>query len=288
MKQPELGKKILELRLAKGLTQIELADLCNVSTRTIQRIESNDVTPRSFTTKTIFTALDYEFYNSPVVEPLNEKTSTFKRFLNDLFNLKKDTMKKLSALGVILTVVMILFLKTESNAQSIDGWFKTGSKKNSYEIGLNSTKTKTGKKCAYIKSIDSQISGFGTLMQTCNAKFYLGKRIKMTGYVKTEDVSNWCGMWLRIDGKDENDKRKTLSFDNMYDRKLVGTNDWQKCEIILNVPVESTTMNFGVLVNGTGVAYFDRISFEILGDITEAESAKKSLPDKPANVDFEE
>ena len=54
MEQPELGKKILALRLAKGLTQNELAEKCNISLRTIQRIESADVTPRSYTTKVIF------------------------------------------------------------------------------------------------------------------------------------------------------------------------------------------------------------------------------------------
>lgn len=38
MKQPELGKKISELRKAKGLTQEELVEKCNLNVRTIQRI----------------------------------------------------------------------------------------------------------------------------------------------------------------------------------------------------------------------------------------------------------
>lgn len=57
MKQPELGQKILELRKQKGLTQEELVDLCNINVRTIQRIEAGEVTPRSFTLKTILGAL---------------------------------------------------------------------------------------------------------------------------------------------------------------------------------------------------------------------------------------
>jgi len=57
MKQPDLGKKILELRKQKGLTQEELVELCNINVRTIQRIEAGDVTPRSFTIKTILEAL---------------------------------------------------------------------------------------------------------------------------------------------------------------------------------------------------------------------------------------
>ena len=64
MKQPELGKKIVELRTAKGLTQEELVELCNISIRTIQRIENGEVTPRSFTVKTILAALDYDLGKS--------------------------------------------------------------------------------------------------------------------------------------------------------------------------------------------------------------------------------
>lgn len=57
MKQPELGKRILELRKEKGFTQEELVEKCNINVRTIQRIEAGDVTPRSFTIKTILEVL---------------------------------------------------------------------------------------------------------------------------------------------------------------------------------------------------------------------------------------
>jgi len=39
MNQPYLGLKVSELRQQKGLTQEQLAEKCEVSTRTIQRIE---------------------------------------------------------------------------------------------------------------------------------------------------------------------------------------------------------------------------------------------------------
>ncbi|WP_158587699.1 helix-turn-helix domain-containing protein [Algoriphagus lacus] len=61
MKQPELGKKISELRKAKGLTQEELVEKCNLNVRTIQRIEAGEVTPRSYTVKALFEALDYQW-----------------------------------------------------------------------------------------------------------------------------------------------------------------------------------------------------------------------------------
>jgi transcriptional regulator with XRE-family HTH domain len=60
MEQPELGKKILELRKANGLTQEELVARCNINVRTIQRIEAGEVTPRSHTVRSIFAALEID------------------------------------------------------------------------------------------------------------------------------------------------------------------------------------------------------------------------------------
>jgi transcriptional regulator with XRE-family HTH domain len=71
MKQPDLGKKILELRKQKGLTQEELVEQCNINVRTIQRIEAGDVTPRTYTVKTILEALGIDagtFYEDSINE----------------------------------------------------------------------------------------------------------------------------------------------------------------------------------------------------------------------------
>lgn len=53
--------KLTALRKQKGMTQEELADLTNVTVRTIQRIESGESKPRTFTLKAIATALDVPF-----------------------------------------------------------------------------------------------------------------------------------------------------------------------------------------------------------------------------------
>lgn len=61
MKQPHLGKRIADLRQQKNLTQEDLVDKCNINVRTIQRIESGEVTPRPSTLKIIVEALDENF-----------------------------------------------------------------------------------------------------------------------------------------------------------------------------------------------------------------------------------
>ena len=80
MEQPQLGLKISELRKQKGLTQEELVDQCNINVRTLQRIESGEVSPRSYTVKTILTALDYDY------ETLQEVKVFLRLFLAHLFH----------------------------------------------------------------------------------------------------------------------------------------------------------------------------------------------------------
>ncbi len=61
MNQPDFGLKITELRQQKGLTQEKLAEYCEVSARTIQRIESGEVEPRSFTRNSLSNILEFDF-----------------------------------------------------------------------------------------------------------------------------------------------------------------------------------------------------------------------------------
>jgi transcriptional regulator with XRE-family HTH domain len=88
MKQPELGKKISDLRKSKGLTQEELVDKCNISVRTLQRIEIGEVTPRSYTIKTILAALDYDL--STVTVGDGDNTNRSSGTLRKLFLLEVD------------------------------------------------------------------------------------------------------------------------------------------------------------------------------------------------------
>ena len=60
MEQPAIGIKISELRHQKGFTQKELSDQCHIDIRTIQRIESGEVTPRMSTLKLIAEMLNVD------------------------------------------------------------------------------------------------------------------------------------------------------------------------------------------------------------------------------------
>src|SRR5512146_2119901 len=61
MNHPDLGLKVADLRQQKGLTQEQLAERCEVSARTIQRIESGEVDPRAYTLHCLGEALEFDF-----------------------------------------------------------------------------------------------------------------------------------------------------------------------------------------------------------------------------------
>jgi hypothetical protein len=72
--------------------------------------------------------------------------------------------------------------------------------------------------------------------------------MRFTAVVKSEDLSEWAGLWMRVDDK----KGETLGFDNMERRAIKGSTDWQRHQVVLDVPEESASVNFGILLSGKG------------------------------------
>lgn len=171
-------------------------------------------------------------------------------------------MKK-TTLGIIVLTVALFSIFSFTIP---DGWFVTGNKYRSYDIGTAVSEGKDGKNCATIQSKEKRIRGFASLMQTASATKFLGKRLKMSGYLKVQDVKKYAGFWLRLDSYNEKHKYKMLGFDNMSNRKINGNIGWTKYEIVLDVPVETTKIAYGALLFGTGKIWFDDITFEIVDE----------------------
>jgi len=157
-----------------------------------------------------------------------------------------------------------------------------------YDIFID-TVARGGKKAATIKSIDKRIIGSGALVQTCKADNYFGKRVRMSGYVKSENVVDWSALWLRVNAAGT---EEFLSFDNMEDRRIKGTTSWTKYEIVFDVPTNASIIKFGAILHGTGQIWFDDITFEIVDDSVKTTgfsnaSVSNIIPSEPANLDFE-
>ena len=195
-------------------------------------------------------------------------------------------MKKIMVALFVTAIAVTVLLIANNNSQIPNGWFPAGSNPSEYEMSIDNSTSENGKACAYIKSKSPNGNEFGTLMQTISAENYLGKRLQLSGFIKCEDIKGWSGMWMRIDG--ENNQQ--LGFDNMQDRAIKGTTDWKKYNIVLDVPSNSKTINYGVLLGGDGKGWFDNFKIDEVDKTVQVTNLIKEnkLPNKPINLDFEQ
>jgi hypothetical protein len=106
----------------------------------------------------------------------------------------------------------------------------------------------------------------------------LGKTVRYGAWIKTENVTDGsAGLWWRVDGQRQG---QVLAFDNSTSRVIdgkpatgdgvvrgsTGTTDWHWHEIELPVPGEARNINFGMILDGNGTAWFDAIKIEVNGE----------------------
>lgn len=172
------------------------------------------------------------------------------------------------------------------NAAPPAGWFVAGSAPKDYEFGTDATAERTGGKAAYIKSIGSSSSGFGTLMQNVSPERYAGSRVRLSAWMRTSEAGR-AQMWLRVDGAD----RGILGFDNMDARPLTGTTEWRRYEIVLDVPAAARNIAFGFFLFGAGTVWADDFALEVVDPsvpLTALGPQEATTPREPANASFED
>lgn len=168
----------------------------------------------------------------------------------------------------------------------IKGWILSGSHPDFYEMKTDKEIFHTGTQAGYLASTDETVEGqFATMMQSFSAENWLGKRMKMSCFLKTENVAK-CGAWCRVD----NVSGDSIQFDNMESRSITGTTDWNYYSIVLDVPNDSASIHFGVLLIGQGKVWADGFGLEEV-DLTVLSTnmlTLENLPKEPVNLGFDE
>ncbi len=111
------------------------------------------------------------------------------------------------------------------------------------------------------KATATRDPGFVTSTGGLPVAEFAGHRVRYSGYVRTENVSGMAGLWMRADSPE----KSSVAFDNMADQHLRGTMDWKRWEFTLDIPPQSNALLFGVLMVGTGRAWFDSLAIEVDG-----------------------
>jgi len=103
-----------------------------------------------------------------------------------------------------------------------------------------------------------------------------GMHVRFSGYIKTQDVSGYAGLWWRADGAG-----RSLAFRDLDGAAPQGTRGWKRYALEIAVPAETRNINFGALLAGKGTAWFDGLAVEINGVRYENEAVFR--PFEPAS-----
>ena len=167
------------------------------------------------------------------------------------------------------------------------GWIITGDRSDLYAVSVERDVRHRGPASAHLYARKEKVDGFGSLMQTVDAKRYRGQRMRLSGWVKSSLANEqWAGLWMRVDGPGA--AKNTLGFDNMHSRPIVGERDWTRYAVVLDVPDDAVRIAFGALVVGAGEIWVDELSFERVGDDVPTTQPVTRRRFEPVNLDFEE
>jgi hypothetical protein len=180
-------------------------------------------------------------------------------------------MKPHVLLAAIAAVVSITALAAPPEPLP-PAWFVTGLAPHKFTAGVDQDPGVRGAKFLRNKADDP--NAWAALAQTISAQNYLGQRIRFRASVKTQDVNGWAGLWMRVDNR----AGRTIAFYNSADKPIKGSSDWQERSVVLDVPQEGAIIWFGVINNGKGEVWIDRLGFETVGQDVPVDAMQPGRP----------
>jgi C-terminal processing protease CtpA/Prc len=148
-----------------------------------------------------------------------------------------------------------LNFEREHKGSTPDGW-RGGP---SDTLGIDDVGVHGGKWAARIQRTAKSTGQFSSLTNSIPIDFS-GRQVEFRGFIRTQDVTGYAGLWLREDGSGAQ-----LEFANMQRRQLNGTTDWAEYTLTLPLNSAARTLVFGYLVSGTGTAWADDFQIRVDG-----------------------
>ena len=154
-----------------------------------------------------------------------------------------------------------LNLEQGSPGQEPPGWFvPPAAKAGGCVVKISTESPKEGKQCALLEMPDSAAGqGFGNMMQSIDAKPFRGKQVRFRAAVRFVSGASdgKAQLWLRVDRPGG----QMGFFNNMGDRPITSS-QWAYYEIDGRVADDAVSVNFGMLMVGSGKAYLDDVNLK--------------------------
>jgi hypothetical protein len=202
-------------------------------------------------------------------------------------------MNRITAL-LVVSIPIMAFAQAPKGERAPSGWsiaiegsgIPGGQNASDYAAEIDRKVTHGGQGAMSLRSVVAAPTGFRAATQCVKADLYRGKRVRLAGYLRTRDVADWSGLWLRVDGP-----ARALAFDNMEPRAVKGTTDWTRYEVVLDVPEAAVRLAFGPVLRGAGQVWADDLTL----DVVDPKAIKSTQPpgyvlnpaEHASNLDFE-
>ncbi len=183
----------------------------------------------------------------------------------------------------------------------LKGWFFLSEFPLDYDHGLDENTALLGRRSALIR-LDAETAArhypdparaHGGYLQSVAALPFHGGRVEIQANLRCEEVTHGATIWARVDAMPGH----TLAFDNLKQASegwLFGDVPWSRRRIVIDVPPEAITLNFGFFLKGLGSLWAANFSVEKAPD-TAGPTAPPIEPQRwapigitAANLDFAE
>lgn len=116
-------------------------------------------------------------------------------------------------------------------------------------VVLDGTVVHDGQRCVRIER-KAIAEGSSSVLSKTLPMMFSGKKIELRGFLRTEKVFSYAGLWIRED-KDG----RSVEFARMNETHPVGTTDWKEYSATLRIDPTADQLLIGALVAGPGQAW---------------------------------
>ncbi len=175
-----------------------------------------------------------------------------------------DTMSK-ALTDKMYTGIMGQTAVTRKEPRNLDfsdglhGWWFIGFPKDTSTYQIDQTIKRSAKGSLLITNQDAQPMSTASLHhEGFLADNYLGKRLHLHAYIKTDDVKH-VTVAIELNGS-----REALRLRQVSTPVIRGTTDWTKYEIVFDVPNDTAFIKFSLRMMGAGRVWLDGVDFEVV------------------------
>lgn len=131
-----------------------------------------------------------------------------------------------------------------------------------YTINLSKEVKHSGNTSFQITGLNKPGSGVSNLSQIIPIETDAFKKIRVSSYIKTENIEGAVIFWYRI--QDHNDK--IIGYENLANQSTSnnGTDDWKKSSLNILVGKDAKKTSFGIYLSGKGKVWIDDFEYEEL------------------------